>query len=241
MPARDLGDHLEVPHVELGDPAVARGEEHVAPLGRELGPAMQGEARLEAEDRLELVAVEHAHVMIARLHDQEEVERVGVEHRLVGERGRVDMHDARGADVLVGPARRGFDRRVDPVGDGGDLAGAEHLAEGGHLRGGAPLRDDLHRFGLAQAGEVVGQQRRAHAAEAVGRVAFGAMLGIERDHVLQRQRGGFACSRSRGLGRRARRHHDREGRAHGFQGGAKLHAETLLMRVQGVVTTRSAP
>lgn len=61
----DLTDHLQVPQVELGNPAIARGKEDIAPVGREFRPAMQREPRLKAMDGLKLVAVENRHVVVA--------------------------------------------------------------------------------------------------------------------------------------------------------------------------------
>jgi hypothetical protein len=91
-----FGHHLQVPQVELGDPAVARGEEDVAAIRREFRPAVQGEARLEAVDRLQLVAVEDGHVMVAGLDDDEQVHRVGLELRFVWQRlpGASTMREA---------------------------------------------------------------------------------------------------------------------------------------------------
>ncbi len=241
-----LGHDLQVPQVELGDPAVARGEEHVAPVGGELGPAMQREARLEAVDRLEPVAVEHADVVVARLHHQEEVERVGVEHRLVGKGRGVDMDDARGADVLVGPARLGHHRGVDPLGERGDLVLAQLRGEAGHLGRGPALADHLGSLALAQAAQVVGQQRGPHRSEAIGRMAGRAMLRVERGYVDgSRRRRCPGRGPSDGLVRRSGGRQDDQctgEREQAGQGrGADLHAETLSMRLQGVVTTRSAP
>jgi hypothetical protein len=77
----DLGHHLEVPDVELGDPAVARGEEHVAPVRRELRPAVQRVAAGEAVDGFQLVAVEHRDMVVAGLDHDEQVHHVhALEH-----------------------------------------------------------------------------------------------------------------------------------------------------------------
>ena len=64
---------------------------------------MQGEARLEAVDRLQLVAVENGYVMVAASDDDdEEIERIGLEHRLVRQ-GLRSQDDARGRDLLPRP------------------------------------------------------------------------------------------------------------------------------------------
>jgi len=52
-------------------------------------------ARREARDPLELVAVDDRRVMVARLDDDEEVQRIGGELRLRGQRAVAMVDDAR--------------------------------------------------------------------------------------------------------------------------------------------------
>ena len=170
----DLGDERERPEVVLRDPAVARREEHVAAVGRELRPAVQRVPRGEAHERFETIAVEDRHVMIAGLDDDEEVQRIAVER---GARRRLlRVRDLRCADFVQPPARRLGQRRVDVVGERLDGLRREAVGEARHLRRGAALRDDLRGVGALQAFEILRQQGRAHRAEAVGAVARRAEL-----------------------------------------------------------------
>ena len=63
-PGPDLGHRAEPPQVVTRDPAVARGEVDEAPVGAELGPAVEREAAWEAGQGLEPVAVQDGDVVI---------------------------------------------------------------------------------------------------------------------------------------------------------------------------------
>ena len=177
-----LGHGLQVPQVELGDPAVARAEEHVAPIGRELGPAVQREAAGKAVDGLEPVAIEQGDVVVAAFDDHEQVHRVGGPLRLGGPGLPAFGLHAAGGDVGRFPGRRGRDRRVDPVRQGGDFLGLQRVLEGQHLRRRAAVADYLQRLRLAQPRQAFGQQRRPHAAQALLAVAAGAVLLVQGLH-----------------------------------------------------------
>ena len=77
-PGPHLGHRLQAPQVVAGHPAVARHEVDEAPVGAELGSAVQCEAAREAGQRLEAIAVQDRDVVIAGLDDDEQVERVGL-------------------------------------------------------------------------------------------------------------------------------------------------------------------
>ena len=175
----DFGDHGQVPDVVLGDPAVARGEEDVAAVLGELRPAVQRVAAREAVDRRQAVAVEQGDVVVADFDDDEQVHHVHALERGGGlcrqAVGRV-ADDARSANVGFGPCRRGRYRRVDPVGERGDVLLRQFVGEGQHLRRDAAFGDGLDRVGLLQPLQALRQQRRAGDAQAIGTVADGAML-----------------------------------------------------------------
>ena len=172
----DFGDDLEIPQVVLRHPAVARSEKHETAVLGELRAAMQRKPRHKTVNRFELVAVEHRHVVIPPFDDDEEVHRIGIEHGLGRQRRRVDVLDARRADVGFAPFRRRNDRRVDQCAERRDLVRVQRCAERRHLGRDATLADDLHRLFLAQARKILRQQRRPATAEAVGAMTGGAVL-----------------------------------------------------------------
>ena len=175
----DLGHEREVPQVVLGDPAVARGEVDEAPVGRELRPAVQRIAAREARERLEAVAVEDRDVVIARLHHDEQVQRIGAELRPARERREVRVLDPRGADLVRPPRGRRRRRRIDELRELADLRGRELAGERRHLRRDPAVRDRLDRGRLAEPLQVRRQERRPHPAEPVGAVAARAVLGVQ--------------------------------------------------------------
>ena len=150
---------------------------------------MQGKTGLKAVDGLKRVAIENGHVMIATFDNDEEIHRVGLEGRPVGQLLRIGMNDVRCLDIGFIPARTDRRRRVDIGLQGIDLRSVEMLGETFHLRRRPPFGDHLAGFALAQAPQIFRQQRRPHAAEAVNTVATGAMLLIQRRSIVCRQRG----------------------------------------------------
>ncbi len=171
-----LGHHGQVPQVVLGDPAIARAEEHVAPVGGELRPAMQGVAAGKAREHFKAVAVQHRDMVVPAFHHDKQVHRVGFPLRLVGQGLVRRGHGARCADVGIAPAGRGHHGLVDPARQCADLRLRQRGAKARHLCGGAAFGDDLERFGAAQALQAFGQQGRAHAAGALCAMATGAVL-----------------------------------------------------------------
>ncbi len=129
-------------------------------------------------DRLQAVAVQDGDVVIAALHHDEQVQRVGVELRPRRQRVRPVVLDARGADVGFRPARRRHHGRVEEPGESLDFLGAQGLAERRHLHPRPAVADHARGFGFLQARQVLRQQRRPHAAQAVGAVAARAVLLI---------------------------------------------------------------
>ncbi len=164
----DLGDHFQVPQIVLGDPAVARGEVDEAAVRRIFRAAVQRIAAGEAVDAFELVAIEHRDVVIAGFDDDEQVHRVGALERSRGlvrqiEGGRIDH--LRGLDLGLTPDRGRGDLGVDEIGQRLDFFGFQLVAERRHLRRRTAFTDDLEGFRLAQAFEILRQQRRADAAQ----------------------------------------------------------------------------
>lgn len=208
-PGAHLGDHDQVVEVELGDPAVARGEVDEASVGRELGPAVERETARETVDRLQPVAVQDGDVMVATLDHDEEVERIGVEHRPVPERhGRRIDHSAV-LDLGRAPSRLLGQRLVDESGECFDLGRTQPLGKARHLGPGAAVRDHLAGLGLAQPAQVLRQQRRPLSAQASGAVAAGAVRGVERGCV----RFGRGRPEGRPEGRRGREQPQPRGQA----------------------------
>ena len=179
----DLRHHLEVPDVELGDPAVARGEEDIAPVGREFRSAVQRVAAGEAVDRFQLVAVEHRDVVVAGFDHDEQVHHV---HALedIGGFGRQaagrEIGHARSLDIGCRKSWRWRHGGVDVLGQRGDLVLVQTVGEAQHLGRRAAGADGLDRLGLPQPRQALRQQRRAGQAEPAGAVADRAMLLVER-------------------------------------------------------------
>jgi len=177
----DFGDQLEIVNVVFTDPAIARCEVNEAAVRGILGPAVQGEAGLEAMDRFEAVAVQQGNVVVAQLDDQEQVEQViHLEHRFVGQILDAVMDDAAGVDLGQTPGKRFVRRGVDIFDQRFDLRFAELIRERRHLCGDAAIADHLQRGRLAQALEVAGKQCRPHAAQAFGVVALRTVLLVQR-------------------------------------------------------------
>ena len=175
-----LGHHGKVPQVVFGDPAVARAKEHKAPVGRELGAAVQRVAAGKAVNDLETVAIDQRDMVVAALDHHKQVHGIGLPAGAGRQVSGACGFNARGAHIVVAPRRCGGDRLVDPFGQCRNVCGGQRGGEAPHLRGGAALLDDLQRFGAAQACQALGQQRRAHAASALGTVAAGAVFAVQR-------------------------------------------------------------
>ena len=142
---------------------------------------MQGEARGETRDRFQPVAVQQRGMMVAGLDDDEEIQRVlDLEHRLVRKFFiGLQMPHVRGAHLGQVPARHFRQGLVDQRGQARNLLRRELVPERRHLGGGAAITNDRIRLPVFQAPQVLRQQRRADAAEAVGAMAGGAVFGKE--------------------------------------------------------------
>ena len=93
-------------------------------------------------------------MVVAAFDDDEQVERIGAELRLVRQAARRVVDDARGGDFLLAPDRHRRDRRVGILDQRLDFLVVQLLAETQHLRRRTPFADDLLGFRLAQAGQV---------------------------------------------------------------------------------------
>jgi hypothetical protein len=67
--------------------------------------------------------------------------------------------------------------------------GADFVAEGRHLRRNTAGTDHFQRFGLPQAFETLGQQRRADASEPGFAVAGGAVFPVQRRRAVRAGQG----------------------------------------------------
>ena len=140
-----LGHDLQVPQVVLGDPAVARGEEDVAPVGRELRSAVQRVARREAGDRLERSP--------SRI-DAWWSPASTTTNRFIGSAANAGLSGSVPSawwttrDAWISrraPDRLGRGRRVDERDQRVDLLRRQLVAEGRHLRRQPALRDHRPR------------------------------------------------------------------------------------------------
>jgi len=82
---------------------------------------MQGETGRKTVDGSQPVAVEQGGMMVARLHHQEQVQRIGIEAGSVRQAAGLDIFDVGRLDVADGPAGRVVRRTVDEIGEGLDL------------------------------------------------------------------------------------------------------------------------
>lgn len=123
--------------------------------------------------------------MIAALHHDEQLQRIGAVARGTREVLFPDEDLARCLHVLAAPGRDLGQRRVDEVDQGFDLLVRQVLAEARHLRLRPPFGDHGMRFVALQASEVLGQQRRPRAAETIGAVTAGAVLAEQGNGVLR--------------------------------------------------------
>ena len=181
----DLGHVLQAPHIELADPAVARGEIHEPAVRRILGTAVQREVRLDAGQRFESVAVQDGGVVITQLDHHEHVHQVRLVHRPVRQvRGR-DEDLVRRQHLRLAPHRRMRQGRVDEIHQGLDLRLVQAIGKRRHLARRAALPYRLCRLALLQARQVLRQQGRAHPAEPVLAVTLGA-IGLEQRGSLSR-------------------------------------------------------
>ena len=229
-----FGHHRQVPQVVLGDPAVARAKEHKAPVGRELGAAVQRVAAGKAVDDLEFVAVQHRDMVVAAFDHQKEVHRVGGPRGLGRQIPGASGFHARGADVGVAPGGRGGGRLVNPVDHAGNVGSGHLVGVTGHLRGRAAMLHHAQGVLFAQARQAFGQQRRAHAAGARVAMAAGAVLLVQ-GGCAEGGRAGRQCRRHGGCGSRdsgsGRRLGLRQLHAHPEQAGAQCQFAGVCQQV----------
>ncbi len=122
-------------------------------------------------------------MVIARLHDNEQVERIGLELRLVRQATRGVIDDARRIDLRLAPDRHRLDRRVGVINQRLDLVGRQLVAKTQHLRCQPAFADDFLGLRLAQPRQVLRDQRRADAAQTLNTMAGGAMLLVVGRHI----------------------------------------------------------
>jgi len=147
---------------------------------------VQRVAARESRDRLETVAVEDGHVVVAPFDHHEQVERVRAELRAVAEIAGLGVLDARGGDLGHPPVGRDRGCCINVVDERRGVGRRKLVAERRHLRGHPPLGDGVERGRPAQALEVRGQKRGTHAAEAVRAMAARAVLGVQLGRIARR-------------------------------------------------------
>ena len=118
--------------------------------------------------------------MIALLHHQEQIQRIGLVDRLVAQRARFEVDHARSVDLGHAPMRLLCGRRVNEIDQRQDLYLGQLVPERRHLRRGATFADGLHRPRRFQTLQILRQQCRARAAKSVGAVALRAVLGEQK-------------------------------------------------------------
>ena len=117
-------------------------------------------------------------MMVAGLHDDEQIQGVCLEDRLGGEAFRIDVFDARSADLRLAPDRLRGRRRIHVVDQRLNIRRRKLVGERGHLRRLPPTRDGLDRRGPAQPLEIFRQQRRPRATQPIGAVAGRAVCRV---------------------------------------------------------------
>ncbi len=116
--------------------------------------------------------------MVACLDHDEQVQRIGLEHRLWRQAFRLDVFDARGADLGFAPDRLLRRRRVNIIDQRLDARHRKLVGERRHLGGQSPPGDGLDRGGLAQPLQIFRQQCRPRAAETIGAVTGRAVRRV---------------------------------------------------------------
>ncbi len=146
---------------------------------------MDREGCRETVQHLESVAVEHAHMMVPGLDDQEQVQRIGGEDR-ARSGGIVRVPGQAGRDLLGTPRGHLGDRRLEIGGEFRARIGIQRIGEARHLRRRPALGDHAVQRRSAQAPQGLRDQGRAGAAQPVGAMAGGTVLRIEHRRVGQR-------------------------------------------------------
>ncbi len=136
--------------------------------------------RLEPGQLRETVALEDAHVVVAGLDHNEQVERVGAVLRAVGQLGDIHQHPVTGTNVGITPGRRHGGRPIEVADQAVDLRCVEQRRVGSHLARRTAVPDDLARLVRLDPAKAFRQQGRAGAAEAIDAMAALAMLLVER-------------------------------------------------------------
>ena len=185
----DAADLMQGPDVVFLHPAIAGHDEHIAPVGGEFRPAMDGEGGFEPVQHRERVTVEDRDMAVPGFHHQRDV------HRVAGEDWRgggdiVRVHRSACRDLFRRPDRRRGQRSRDIGRDRRDFVGRERRLEGGHLRHGAAIGDDGLQPVALQPAKAFGDQRRTRAAEPRLGMARGALIGVDHRPVRRGKGGG---------------------------------------------------
>ena len=133
-----LGHGLQVPEIELGDPALGRQEVRKASVGAEPGRPLQSPVQCKTVQRLESIAIEHGDMLAAGFDHDEQVQHVHAledRHGFVRQAARRMPYLARGLDVGVRQRRRvaagaSGQRRCGRAFGGGRQADRQHQGRG---------------------------------------------------------------------------------------------------------------
>ncbi|GBD41772.1 hypothetical protein HRbin39_01157 [bacterium HR39] len=173
------GHRPQTPQVVAQHPALARDEVDEAPVGRELGPAVQAARGGKAREAHEAVAVDHAGVVVGLLHQHEQIERIGVEHRALRQLVLAGEDLAALPDFLEPEDRLPGKRGQEIARERPGLALAQQALEGRHGGGRQALADHPRELIGPATSQRLGHERRSAAPEPVGAVAFGTEIAVE--------------------------------------------------------------
>ena len=102
-----LGNHTQIPQIELAHPTVTRGKKNVTPVWRELGVTGQRATAGKSVDRFQPVSIKHGHMVVTRFHNDEKTPHIHtLEHcsRCGGQTARRVLDDPRGANICLAKA-----------------------------------------------------------------------------------------------------------------------------------------
>ena len=140
---------------------------------------MQVAPGLETNQGFEAIAIENGGMVIAQFHHHEQVERVGIEDRLVRQTAERMRHHMRVAHARQSPLGYVGQGRVDIIHQRADRCLVETIAQRRHLGCRQTVPNHRHGLFLFQPFQVAGQQCLSHAAQTILAVTFGAVFLVQ--------------------------------------------------------------